>query len=172
MYFNSTPTSIREASQVRQDTGHVVYRGRTTNTNATEIFIEGAPNRRLCPAYDSSVLLEVVGVAHYSNGTTLHTASHHLYRVSPTGVITAVDLDGTTAAAQGVELAGSVGAASGAVVPKLNVLALGAANGYTLTVVPATTTTRAYIALSVSSSVAGNTDWEFKVSFVEAGGRN
>ena len=171
MRFSSIVTSIREAMQMRQGSGDILFRGRTTNATTTELFIDGQPNRRIVPSSDSTVMLDIRGVAHYSNGTSLITKSQHLFRVSAAGVITQVDLDGTTAGAQGVETAGAVAAASGAVVPKLNVLALGAANGYTLTIVPATATSNAYISLSVTGIAATTIDWEFNVSYVEAGSR-
>lgn len=171
MRFSSIITSIREAFQTRQGADSIMFRGRTTNATPTELFIDGQPSRRIVPSADSTVLLNLRGVAHYSNGTSLLTNSYHMFRVSTTGVITQVDLDGTTAAIQGVESAGAVAAASGAAVPKLNVLALGAANGYTLTVVPATATSNAYIALTVTGLAAVNVDWEIDVRYVEAGPR-
>lgn len=171
MRFSSIVTSIREALQVRQGAGEMLFRGRTTNATLTELFIDGQPNRRIVPSSDSTVLLDIRGVAHYSNGTSLFTKSQHLFRVSAAGVITQIDLDGTTAGAQGVETAGTVAAPSGAVVPKLNVLTLGGANGYTLTIVPATATTNAYISLSVTGLAATTIDWEFSVEYVEAGSR-
>jgi hypothetical protein len=171
MRFSSIITSIREALQIRQGPGAVTYRGRTTNATLTELFIDGQPNRRIVPSSDSSVLVTLRGVAHYSNGTTLFTDSTHLFRVSTTGVITQIDVDGTTAAAQGVESPGSVAASSGAVVPKLNVLGLGLANGYTFTIVPATATANAYIALSVTGLAATTIDWEFELKYIESGSR-
>lgn len=171
MRFSSIITSIREALQIRQGPGAVVYRGRTTNATLTELFIDGQPNRRIVPSADSSILVSLRGVAHYGNGTTLFTDSQHLFRVSTTGVITQLDIDGTTGGAQGVESPGSVAAPSGAVVPKLNVLTLGAANGYTFTVVPATATSNAYIALSVTGLAATTIDWEFELKYLEAGSR-
>jgi hypothetical protein len=171
MRFSSIITSIREQLQQRQGPGSVIYRGRTTNATLTELFIDGQPARRIAPSTDSSVVLMIKGVAHYSNGTSLFTDSTHLFRVSTVGAITQLDIDGTTAGSQGIETAGAVAASSGAVVPKLNVLALGAANGYTLTVVPATATANAYIALSVTGLAATNVDWEFEVKYVEAGPR-
>lgn len=171
MRFSSIITSIREAFQIRQGSDSVIYRGRTTNATLTELFIDAQPARRLVPASDSTALLNISGVAHYANGTSLFTTSYHMFRVSPAGVITQVDIDGTTGGAQGVELASSVAAPSGAVVPKLNVLTLGAANGYTLTIVPATATSNAYISFNVTGLAATTIDWEFDVRFIEAGSR-
>jgi hypothetical protein len=171
MRFSSIITSIREALQIRQGPGAVVYRGRTTNATLTELFIDGQANRRIVPAADSSILISLRGVAHYGNGTTLFTDSQHLFRVSTAGVITQLDIDGTTGGSQGVESPGSVAAPSGAVVPKLNVLTLGAANGYTFTVVPATATSNAYIALSVTGLAATVIDWEIELKYLEAGSR-
>ena len=171
MRFSSILTSIKEAFQTRQGSDHVMFRGRTTNATLTELFIDGQPNRRIVPSTDSTVMLNLRGVAHYSNGTSLHTDSYHMFRVSPLGVITQVDLDGTTASAQGVESAASVAAASGAVVPKLGVMALGAANGYTLAIVPATATSNAYISISVTGIASVTIDWEFDVRYTEAGPR-
>lgn len=171
MRFSSIVTSISEAFQQRQGSGQVLYRGRTTNATLTELYIDGQPSRRIVPSKDSTTILKVVGVAHYSNGTSLHTDSVHMFRTSAAGVITQIDLDGTTAATQGVETPGSVAASSGAVVPKLNVLALGAANGYTFTIVPATATAEAYITVSVTGLAATTIDWELLVTFVEAGPR-
>jgi len=171
MRFSSIATSIREALMQRQGAGTVLYRGRTTNATLTELFIDAQPNRRIVPSKDSTTLIKLVGVAHYSNGTSLLTDSVHMFRTSAAGVITQVDLDGTTAAIQGVETPGAVAASSGAVVPKLNTLALGAANGYTFTIVPATATADAYIAVSVTGIAATTIDWELLVTFVEAGPR-
>lgn len=171
MRFSSILTSIKEALQTRQGPGAFTIRGRTTNATLTELYIDGQPSRRIVPSTDSSVLISLKGVAHYGNGTSLFTDSHHMFRVSALGVITQVDVDGTTASAQGVESPGSVATSSGAVVPKLNVLALGAANGYTFTIVPATATSNAYIALSVTGLASTVVDWEFDVSYVEAGPR-
>lgn len=170
MRFSSILTSIREAMQSNQYGGNIVFRGRTTNATPTELFIDAQPSRRIVPCTNSTVYLAIVGVAHYANGTSLCTDSRHMFRVSAAGVITQVDLDGTTAATQGVELAGAVAAPSGAAVPKLNTMALGAANGYTLTIVPATATSNAYISLSVTG-IADVVDWEFQVQFLEAGPR-
>lgn len=171
MKFSSIITSIREQLQQRQGPGAVVFRGRTTNATATELFIDGQPARRISPSTDSTVMIMLKGAAHYSNGTSLFTDSVHMFRVSAAGVITQVDIDGTTASAQGAETAGAVGASSGAVVPKLNVLALGAANGYTFTIVPATATSNAYIALTVTGLAATTVDWELELKYIEAGPR-
>lgn len=171
MRFSSIITSIREALQQRQGPGQLTMRGRTTNATLTELFIDGQPGRRIVPSTDSTVLLSIKGVAHYSNGTSLFTDSFHMFRVSLAGVITQIDLDGTTAGAQGIESAATVAAPSGAVAPKTNVLTLGAANGYTLTIVPATATNPAYISLSVTGLAATTIDWEFNVMYIEAGPR-
>ena len=171
MRFSSVVTSIREALQQRQGPGQFTMRGRTTNATLTELFIDGQPSRRIVPSTDSTVMISLKGVAHYQNGTSLFTDSFHMFRTSLAGVITQIDLDGTTAGTQGVESAGSVAAPSGAVVPKTNVLTLGAANGYTLTIVPAAGTTPAYISVSVTGLAATTIDWEFNVMYVEAGPR-
>jgi hypothetical protein len=171
MRFSSILTSIKEALNHRQGPGAFTMRGRTTNATLTELFIDGQPSRRIVPSTDSSVMLCIRGVAHYGNGTTLFTDSTHLFRVSAVGVITQVDLDGTTAATQGVETAAAVLAPSGAAVPKLSVMALGAANGFTLAVVAATATSPAYISLSVTGLASVNIDWEFDVKYIEAGPR-
>lgn len=171
MRFSSIITSIREAFQTRQGADNIMYRGRTTNATPTELFIDGQPSRRIVPSTDSTVLLNLRGVAHYSNGTSLFTDSYHMFRVSALGVITQVDLDGTTASAQGIESAAAVAASSGAAVPKLNVLAAGAANGYTLAIVPSTSTSNAYISLSVTGLASVTVDWEIDVRYVEAGPR-
>jgi hypothetical protein len=164
MRFSSIVTSIREALQQRQTLGSVFFRGRTTNATLTELFIDGQPARRIVPSADSSVNIRMFGVAHLSNGTTLTTLSQHVFRVSPAGVITAVN-------APGLELAGAAAAPSGAVVPKLGVMTLGGASGYTFTIVPATATNAAYIALSVTGIAATTIDWEFEMSYLEAGPR-
>lgn len=171
MRFSSIVTSIREALQHRQNQGEVIFRGRTTNATPTELFIDGQPSRRMVPAKDSTTLFKVTGVAHYSNGLSLHTTSVAMFRTTAAGVITQVDLDGTTAAAQGIELAACVAAPSGAVVPKLNTFTLGAANGHTYTIVPATATSDAYVALSVTGTASVTVDWELMVTFIEAGPR-
>jgi hypothetical protein len=171
MRFSSIATSIREALQHRQGQGEVIFRGRTTNATATELFIDGQPSRRMVPAKDSTTLIKIIGVAHYSNGTSLHSDSVAMFRTTAAGVITQVDLDGTTAAAQGIELAATVAAPSGAVVPKLNTFTLGGANGYTFTIVPATATADAYVSLSVTGVASVTIDWEIMVRFIEAGPR-
>jgi hypothetical protein len=171
MRFSSILTSIREGLQHRQVPGPIVFRGRTTNATLTELFIDSQPNRRIVPSSDSTVLLELRGVAHYQNGTSLFTSSLHMFRCSLAGVITQIDIDGTTGGAQGVEIAGSVAAASGAVVPKTNVLGAGVANGYTFTIVPATATSNAYISLSVTGIASVTIDWELEVRFTEGGPR-
>lgn len=171
MRYSSIATSIREALQHRQGEGEVIYRGRTTGNTLTELFIDGQPSRRMVPAKDSTMLLKITGVAHYSNGTSLHSDSVAMFRTTAAGVITQVDLDGTTASAQGVEVAASAATPSGAVVPKLNTFTLGGANGYTFTIVPATATTDSYVALNVTGLTSVNIDWEIMVRFIEAGPR-
>jgi hypothetical protein len=164
MRFSSTLTSIREPLNQRQEELLAYYRGRTTNATPTELFIDAQPSRRIVPSADSSVLIKLTGIAHYSNGTTLTTYSQHVFRVSTTGVITQIG-------APGVELAGAVAAPSGAVAPKVQVLTLGGANGYTFTIVPATTTSNAYIALTVTGLAATTIDWEMQMVMLEAGSR-
>lgn len=171
MRYSSIATSIREALQHRQGQGEVIYRGRTINATLTELFIDGQPSRRMVPAKDSTALFKITGVAHYSNGTSLHTDSVAMFRTSATGVTTQVDLDGTTGGSQGIELASSVATPSGAIVPKLNTFTLGGANGYTFTVVPATATADSYISLSVTGVASVTIDWELTVRFIEAGSR-
>lgn len=164
MRFSSIITSIREALQQRAESGVAFYRGRTTNATLTELFIDGQPSRRIVPSTDSTLVIRLMGAAHYSNGTSLATFSQHLFRVSTTGVITQIG-------APGVELAGAVAAPSGAVSPKVQVLTLGGANGYTFTIVPATATSLAYIAFSVTGLAATTVDWEFEMAFQEVGPR-
>jgi hypothetical protein len=171
MRFSSILTSIREGLQQRQGPGPMLFRGRTTNATLTELFIDGQPSRRIVPSSDSSILLALRGVAHYQNGTSLFTDSYHMFRCSLAGVITAVDIDGTTGGAQGIESAGTVAGPAGAVVPKSNILGLGVANGYTFTIVPATATANAYIALSVTGIASVTVDWELEARYIEAGPR-
>lgn len=164
MRFSSIITSIREHLSGRQEESLAFYRGRTTNATLTELFIDGQPARRIVPSSDSSVIIKLTGIAHYSNGTTLTSYSQHVFRVSAAGVITAIG-------APGIELAGAVAAPSGAVSPKVQTLTLSGANGYTLTIVPATSTSNAYIALSVTGLAATTIDWEFLMEMLEAGPR-
>jgi hypothetical protein len=164
MRFSSIQTSIREPLNHRQEESVACYRGRTTNATLTELFIDAQPARRIVPAWDSTLFIRLIGVAHYSNGTSLTTMSQHTFRVSPLGVITQIG-------APGVELAGAVAAPSGAVAPKVQVLTLGGANGYTFTIVPPTTTSNGYIALAVTGLAATTIDWEFQMVMMEAGPR-
>lgn len=164
MRQSSIITSIREPLTHRQEERTAFYRGRTTNATLTELFIDGQPSKRIAPSSDSSILMEVMGLAHYSNGTTLATMSQHLFRTSALGVITFIG-------APGVELAGAVAAPSGIAAAKVQVLTLGGANGYTFSIVAATPTSNAYIALSVTGLAAVTIDWEFKMEMLEAGPR-
>ena len=164
MRFSSILTSIREPLTQRQEEVLAFYRGRTVNATPTELFIDGQPSKRIVPSSDSTLLIELMGLAHYANGTSLATISQHMFRVSPLGVITAVG-------APGVELAGAAAAPSGLVVAKVQVLTLGAANGYAFAIVAATPTSNAYISLTVTGLAATTIDWEFKMEMLEAGSR-
>ena len=164
MRFSSIITSIREPLTQRQEEVLAFYRGRTTNATATELFIDGQPSKRIVPSSDSTLLIELMGLAHYANGTSLATISQHLFRVSQLGVITAIG-------APGVELAGAVAAPSGIAAAKVQVLTLNGANGYAFTIVAATPTSNAYIALTVTGLAATTIDWEFKMEMLEAGSR-
>jgi hypothetical protein len=171
MRFTTILTSIKEALSHRQGPGAFTMRGRTTNATSTELFIDGQPGRRIVPSSDSTVVLFIRGVFHYSNGGSSFTDSTHLFRVSPLGVITQLDSDGTTAGVQGVEAAATVLSPSGAVVPKLSAMSLGTANGFTLNIVAATATSPSYIALFANGVASVNADWEFDIKYIEAGPR-
>jgi hypothetical protein len=173
MRFSSIVTSIRDALQQRQGPGEIVFRGRSTASVTSELFIDGQPGRRIVPSNDSTVLLELTGVANTSAGASLFTQSIHMFRCSAAGVITQVDIDGTTGGSQGVELAGAVLGASGAVVPKTSVMTATGINGYIWTIVPAAGITPAYLSLSVAGTGGAGTwvDWEFEVEYIEAGPR-
>lgn len=164
MRLSSIITSIREPLTHRQEEKYAFYRGRTLNATPTELFIDGQPAKRIAPSSDSSILMELMGLAHYSNGTTLCTISQHIFRTSALGVISLVG-------APGVELAGAVAAPSGAVAAKVQVLTLNGANGYAFSIVAATATSNAYIALTVTGLAATTIDWEFKMEMLEAGPR-
>ena len=171
MRYSTILTSIKEALNSKQSKGHVAYRGITTNAVATELFIDAIPSRRLVPALDSTTLLNCRMVAHGSAAISLFSNRKVLIRHTAAGVLSVVDLDATTGGANDVEPANAVAAASGAVVASVPVIPNTGTNSVAFSVVAATATTPAYIAVTATGTASTTIYWEVEIEYVEAGPR-
>lgn len=171
MRFSTVITSIREALQTRQTRGTVMYRGTTTNATATELFIDAQPLRRLVPATDSTTLLNCRMVCHGSASISLFSNRKVLVRNTAAGVLSIVDLDATTVGANDVEPANAVAAASGAVVASVPVIPNTGTNSVAFSVVAASGSTPAYIAVTATGTASTTLWWEVEIDFTEAGPR-
>ena len=173
MVFIANSVSSIRPSNAKKGVLTVEYSGRTFDANQTEIFVDGINGRRVYLTPGTGVIITLLGSRYNNNSNAInYTNSFAALTVSNSGVAAFADTDNTTAGTQGVsELAHAVFNPGGAVVTKANSLGWSTGSGMRIDVVNASGSTPANFRLSVFGVASSTVDWEFCVTFVEAGGR-
>lgn len=163
MRLSTINTSLSTPVQARQNGGTVVYRGTTSGSTVTELFIDNQSSRRLVPDNRGAVLLRVLAIA-----TNLTTGAQSIdnrllsFNVSAAGVITQVNA---------VQFITGAGVTPAALANQLAV-GTGSDNGLAFNIVAASGSTPAYIQVAARGAAGATVAWEVVVDYVETNANN